>query len=213
MTTERVLDMTERNQNMDEILDAAHMESLEQDQPELPAPTYAEVTDHLTRMRYHRKRIEQYGAETKEIMDRLQAQMDRVLAAHEQRIASHQHSLEWHTDRVVLYAQQNPPHKGRTVHLPGATVSARAQSPEWVWPTDASQIAEIIDRLQQSGLHACIRVPAPPPPAIDKVAIKKLGQVQDGKLLVPGPESQLVELPGVSVIERGVAYTVDLEGV
>lgn len=207
--------------NPQAVLDAAHLESVEEqyfaaqqaayqerdpegmgDPPVLPPPrveALKDATERIRRIAHHKRRIAAIEQAATEMIAPLQAQIDQIRAwaadqkkGPEQRIWLHEQSL-------IAYYRTNPPTGSKTLKLPGGKIASRDQQPEWVYEDEDA----LIDELDYLGHSAISQVPK-----LDKNKFKTSVRVKDGVVFDPATGAAL---PGVKVVERPPIYKVEVE--
>jgi hypothetical protein len=164
--------------------------------------TLANAVERLRRIAYHQGRIRDIDAQAHDLVEPLRLEIERIRTwadgERERPLASIAHHESWFRPFYEL----NPPAKGKTVKLPNGEVSTKEQPAKWEY-ADESVVTTVLSTYRPE----LVRVTEVP----DKVALKAVATVQDGKVYIADDAGELHELP-IAVVEQPARFVVKTSG-
>lgn len=168
---------------------------------ELPGLTLPDAVTTLRRIAYHKRDQARIQSEAVAMIAPLQAQIDQIKAWAADQMEDRQRRIAIHEGRLQVFYLFNPPIKGKTVKLPGGSISCKS-SDKWAYGDEKALVplvkANAPDMIRTKTIEE-----------LDKNNFKAKAVIRDGKVFVANSNGELIELPVTVTTET--TYKVELE--
>lgn len=161
--------------------------------------TLPNAVEHLRRKAHHQKRRDAIKVQANLLMAPLLAQVDQIKSWAAAETGDCERRAAFHDNWLIAYATLNPPAKGKTVKLPGGSITSRTAE-KWNYGDEDA----LLKLLQQS------RVPVLRTKVeLDKKALKSSAYQDENGWYIPNTDGEAISLPITVTTET--TYKVELE--
>jgi hypothetical protein len=169
--------------------------------------TVVKAVQYLRGIAYHTRTIEGIDDAAGTLLAQLQAEVERITAWAIREKERPLNSIAHHKAWLAQYYELHPPKKGKTINLPGGSVTSRKVADEWTFPTDKKWVA-----LVQSIRPDLVNVAVETVTTVNKTFLKGACRIKDKVAHLANSDGELIALP-ISVVAQDEKVTIELEEV